>query len=126
MIPLDQLDWTKSGDRTNWCTSQQWWVNGNIFLEGASGGPTQPAVGDSVTISVGVQGVQVPDSESQPTAVVQNTSGLGLLSEPHRRDVLGFPRPPLSKSERRQPAYSEVQRHAGASSGEPLRCPLRL
>jgi hypothetical protein len=82
MIPLDQLDWTKSGDRTNWCTSQQWWVNGNIFLEGASGGPTQPAVGDSVTISVGVQGVQVPDSESQPTAVVQNIQAWACYPSP--------------------------------------------
>lgn len=73
MIPLDQADWTNGGNRTGWCTgSHVWWTNTNITLTGTSQGPTDAAIGDHVTINVGVQGLIDPGGggPSQLQAVV--------------------------------------------------------
>jgi hypothetical protein len=71
MIPLNQTDWTNNGDRSNWCSSQQWWMNENISLQGGSLGPTDVKVGETVTIAVGIQGVVESDGTTQ-LAVIQN------------------------------------------------------
>ncbi len=62
MIPLNQSDWTNSGQRMNWCDpSNAWYLNGNIFLKTLAGNFTvAPQVSEAVTIQVGIQGVIAP------------------------------------------------------------------
>ncbi|HME23602.1 MAG TPA: hypothetical protein VKI44_20130 [Acetobacteraceae bacterium] len=62
IIPLNLNDYLAfigkpQGDRTNWCSTQQWWTNENIQLSGSSLGPTSAKVGDTVSVQVGIQGV---------------------------------------------------------------------
>jgi hypothetical protein len=71
MIPLNHADWTASGDRTNWCSTQAWWNNENIKLVGSSLGPTTVLAGDSVSIGVGLQGVADGGGETQANGDVQ-------------------------------------------------------
>ena len=57
MIPLDFNDWKNYGDRTSWCSTQPWWTNQNISLQGSSLGPTEVKLGETVKVAVGIQGV---------------------------------------------------------------------
>ena len=54
IISLDNL--TDVGDRTNWCSTRQWWTNVNIQLEGGVDATTA-RVGDAVTVQVRLRGM---------------------------------------------------------------------
>lgn len=63
IISLDNL--TDNGDRTNWCSTKQFWTNQSIQLSGTSVDNTTARVGDSVTIQVEVRGLFWTNNEGQ-------------------------------------------------------------
>jgi hypothetical protein len=82
MIPLNKTDWTNGGVRNNWCAAPNaWWGNENIKLAGGSWGDTDAAVGQQVTITIGVQGLVDPDGPSV-NAIVTGAQAWACLPSP--------------------------------------------
>jgi hypothetical protein len=82
MIPLNSTDWTNGGVRNNWCAAPNvWWTNENIKLVGGSWGDTDAAVGQQVTITIGVQGLVDPDGPSVK-AIVTGAQAWACLPSP--------------------------------------------
>lgn len=74
IISLDNL--TDVGDRTNWCSTQQFWTNQSMQLSGTSVDNTTARVGDSVTIQVEVRGLPWTNSLGETFTQENNVNSI--------------------------------------------------
>jgi len=74
IISLDNL--TDNGDRTNWCSTKQFWTNQSIQLSGTSVDNTTARVGDTVTIQVEVRGVPWTNNQGETFTQENNVNSI--------------------------------------------------
>ncbi len=72
IISLDNL--TDVGDRTNWCTTKQFWTNQSMQLSGTSVDNTTARVGDSVTVQVEVRALFWTNDQGEVSSAEMNVN----------------------------------------------------